>query len=420
MKISSLVRGRPAQARSSPTLGRASDAALGTAEEFILLSGAKVAAASYVDIMADLIGHDNCDFLSSYSQMSCAECRVSGAYCTDAIDQWLIDNFAVVSKPHLEKNAVNSEISQPLGSVWGYRPRFYGRAALAGGSHLGGQYVDLKGSGVAPGIEPVAGEHTNGLEYLGAALADYFYGGLVSSILRRSGTAYQAVKTYAVLDLGFDIIDGKFGRSPAGLHVRAAHDRSKMNSALPPSGSDAELIGLHIELILRSFGLTSTCIGTSIRFERDGAGRPVALDGQGTRYTSIKGIRAEIHDQYYSRFGSLPFEFANVQLTDDYDWTRRSASIIDFGHFDVRDRFKTILATRVGDRAFCVGTVVDPSSQYYVQPHPGLRLRSAFFGRDAVNAFSFTEALKVRAGRSSSGKTNRMVRRALFLSGSIR
>lgn len=184
------------------------------------------------------------------------------------IDQWLIDSAAYISTAQTGKNEVNTAITvNSNDSRIVYRPETYGRASVI---EAGSGLLDVKGTGVAYGKVPKNQSHANGLLSLGEAIREFTMQHMVEGIFShstkaigykpKSGQRLTTVKSYAVIDWGFDIYDtySKFkgsnnGLMRAGAVVRQAHARkpqSKGNTFLSAEEAD------ETEDLLRNYGVT--------------------------------------------------------------------------------------------------------------------------------------------------------------------
>lgn len=286
------------------------------------------------------------------------------------IDQWLIRNAALVSRVQAAQSEVNSTIATN-GTSTAYRPPLYGRALVVPveGAH---GLLDLKGTGVAPGRKATPAAHSNGLLSLGEALANVALRELIELIFRSAPTQFRTVPEYGVLDLGYDVC-GLIGvPTPAGMQVRRAHCRPVGGVELPLAGSPEQQVKLEIELLLRHYGVTSTSPATSFVIDdKNGdveityAGKPIPQhpDEQIANFLRLAGYQS----------GTMILEGVNVQLTRDSAIRPSRATVIDFGHYSVRDRFEHTLVSLVRDRSMRWGGAIQPDAPHFVQPHSLLR-----------------------------------------------
>lgn len=368
-------------------------------EKVVNVRSAEVVVADYKLIRNDFFSHLTAEFGAKYCSMSCQRCAEQGGACNQAIDNWLIKNAAVVSVNQTGQQDVNSEISADDANLNAYRPPGYGRALVVQVFDRiypeCANFIDVKGAGVGPGITPTNDVHGNGLEYLGFALADYLYGWLVDLVFSRTFPTYYVVPTYAVIDLGFDIVGGWAGTGPAALHIRRAHFRHPTGLQLPLSGSDEERVACHMELLLRLFGLTSATNSTSFRLDRESGS--VSYFGGPIIPTSEAEV-AKL-DQIKSHLNTGALEVSNIQLIRGSDWSKKTAQLVDFGNINGRNHFRHPFAIGARDAIYRISRIVNVGDQQFVQPIPKHSVNGSLFARETVNALAFFAAQGFRVGR---------------------
>ncbi len=369
-------------------------------DELLRVRGAKVVCANYRALLHDFPHVFGAEARRRNPLPGCDTCAEAGKLCIKAINAWLIRNSAFISRQQLQPNEVNSPISVDRDTVRrAHRPPEYGRAAIVSidsESREGdARYLDLKGVGVAAGKLPSHQPHSSGLDYLGSALADFFFGWLIDTIFARTCPSYHIVPVYAVLDLGFDIVGGAFGAAPAGLHVRRAHSRPF--PLLPLSGSAHEKLTIHVEMVLRLFGLTTSGFVTSYRLQGGEAdpklicfGGSLAIETDAERRKAaqlIDVIRASDGDG---------LDVLNVQLTNEGDWDEKTLEIFDFGHVRGARRFTAPLANPIRDGALRIGRITTPDQPSFVQPDPEIAVDTDLCDRESTNAYGFYTAARFR------------------------
>jgi hypothetical protein len=294
-----------------------------------------------------------------------------------AIDEWLVRNAALVSLPQAAQSAVNTPIPTGQTAV-AYRPPLYGRALVAPVDD-GPGLLDLKGTGVGPGRQPVSAAHSNGLLALGEALANIAFRDLIELIFRRAGTLLFTVPDYAVLDLGFDVRDLAGDLTPAAIQVRQAHRRPQGGAELPLAGSPEQQVKLEVELLLRHYGVTSTSPATS--FVIDDASGKVEITYAGK---PLPPHPPEQIDDFLRRLGytggRMIVEGVNVQLTRESAVKPSRAWVVDFGHYSVHEKFEHTLVSLVRNRAMRWGGAIKPADAGFVQPRPALAVDVAQWG----------------------------------------
>jgi hypothetical protein len=353
--------------------------------------GARVVCANYRALVHDFPHVFGAEARREAPLPGCDVCAASGKLCTKAINAWLIRNSAFVSLQQALPNAVNSPIDVDDEVKIAYRPPKYGRAVVvrldtpAGKDEPG--FLDLKGVGVAPGKTPSHQPHSSGLEYLGFAIADFFYGWLVDTIFARTCPRYHVLPVYAVLDLGFDIIGGGHGTAPAGLHVRRAHARPMY---MPRSGSAHEKLMLHVEFLLRSFGLTTSGYVTAFRLSSSGEdplltsfGRPVSITTDAEKQKAAQIVDA------IRESGGDQLDVLNIQSTSEADWEEKILEIFDFGQVEACSDFTDPLANAIRDGALKVGRIISPTHASFVRPNKKIAVDPDLCSRDSVNAYGF-------------------------------
>ncbi len=325
------------------------------------------------------------------------------------VEEWLLRNAALMSRSQLSGVArrVTSPIHTTGETVTAHRPPRYGRALVSAisdtetppyrdrwyrGRPRG--VLDLKGAGVAPGKKPGLDAYTSGLSSLYRILSDLFYQWLFDEIARRAAPHLWSVPSYAVLDLGFEILSA--APAPAGMQVRRAHRRPRAAVELPAVGSKEELLKFEVEALIRHYGLTSCTYGTSVHVS-ERAGRlavelgplPVELDAH---------REGKLRARMRGRAAPLRFDGVNVQLTRESSLSPRHAQLVDFGHYSVRDAFDSPLTGLARDRFLRMGTVVWPSDPHFVQPDPRVAIPQAQYSSSVTKPWAFDLALRFRAG----------------------
>jgi len=349
----------------------------------------------------------------------------------ETIDRWLITNAAFISSSQAGQAVANSPIHTEGPTIVAYRPSAYGRALVVSvgnddskvdsahppQSALAKGLLDLKGAGISPGRTPSREEHSNGLEYLGVALADLAMQKVIDEIFRRAAPSFRTVPVYAVLDLGFDILQAptfnafrglvpgpgwdQRGMFPAGMHVRRAHRRPLYGMDLPSSGSPAEIVKFEIEMLLRNYGLTSTTIGTALDIRYKAACVQVFYNRQPV--TGLNTAETQVVEQLRRSDGDeICLEGVNVQLAREVQLNPSSGQVVDFGQFNVRPFFEHAVASLVRDRPLHLGGVMWPDDPAFIRPDPELALPLEKWERMTLNSECFDMAEQFRRGALSS------------------
>ncbi len=299
------------------------------------------------------------------------------------IDTWLVENTAFVSTAQAAQTVVNTEI--PLGEekTLAFRPPDYGRAMVfsleenaraLGQTPPGSGLLDVKGVGVAPDKTPSADDHSNGLFELGSAFAEILMQQIIERAFRHAGGMFDTLPNYGAIDLGFDIIDGDGGQRHAGLLVRRAHVRQWSAGAFP-AGPLEEKYMMEIELLLRKYGITSTCAGTTY-----------TLWESGGQLYFVNKFRREIGqftadaEQFIRRkfpIAEKPVSIqgTNVQLTRNLDKNPPKTTLVDFTHYEIIDQCcSAVYVSMHNGHLFLGDTILHPDDVGFVHPDPQLAI----------------------------------------------
>jgi len=329
-------------------------------EKFVVLKKARVVLADYHEI------------LNSFPNLrerfgKSPDCR---GVC-ELLDDWVIQNAGVMSSAQCSENHLNTPVPRVASTVIGYRSSRMGRSCILPVEedelkNDGMVYaVDVKGCGIREGATDFTCEHRNGLLDLDKALEDYLKERLVARVLRHASTNFGVVKTLAIIDCGFLIVDGLGERGPAALCVRQAALRP-LRSDLPSYGSVEQSFSIEVELVLRSYGIT-TC-DSKIRIEKDNDSSKILVDGQ----EIYSHYPKQLIDTFVQSQGvQIPFtaDRINVQATALECPTREYFRLIDFGHYAFRKEFVDPIISLVNDRPFAWGGMLGTDSPQFCQPN---------------------------------------------------
>jgi hypothetical protein len=292
------------------------------------------------------------------------------------IDAWLIRSAALISERQASQSRVNTPIETEEEPIAVYRPPRYGRAFVA---RVPDGLLDLKGTGVAPGVEPTPEGQSDGLLPLEKALADLCIQEVIDGIFAHAGVAFWTVPTYAVLDLGFDIILANGQRAPAGLQVRKAHRRPLGGAELPRRGSAEQHVKFEIEMLLRHYGVTSSNAATTLSVEEHAGqlrflygGKPIDLYEPGELVPIEQAVR---------ELGAWQLDCVNIQNTREVSLNPSSTHLVDFGHYRVYSRFERPVLSLVSDRLMRWGGALGPDHPHFVAPHPDVALPEEHWGQ---------------------------------------
>lgn len=376
-------------------------------EEVEHISTARVVLAEYDVIQHDFheLGTDNLVSLNPGLLDLSAERREEAI--RSIIDDWLISNSAYISCSQASQAVVNTSIRTDGRRSVAYRPPKYGRAVVVPtlltsppgerrARHRSGSVglLDLKGAGVSPDRIPSSGVQSNGLEYLGLALSDFLVKKAIDHILSRSLPTVWTVPVYAVLDLGFDIIEGFHGAGPAGMHVRRAHRRR-----LEPRAPAVEhTVTFEIESTLRRYGLTAAPRDLQLHIRRTDGGITWQFgSGRVIRVRDLNRIGFSL--ALLRDTDALTLDQRDVQTAREVSGSPSTAQMVDFGAIRIESRFDCPLMRDFDGPA--ISEIIWPGSPDFVQPATHLQLPPDAWNRYALKALCFQLALDFR-GRALS------------------
>jgi hypothetical protein len=243
----------------------------------------------------------------------------------EEINQWLLDRTAYVSTPQAAQEAVNTKIHVGEETVEAYRPKDYGRSIVFDLGEEG--LIDAKGTGALKALSIF--DHSNGLASLGESLREYLYEKLVAKIFKHSGSPFQTVGTYAVIDYGFDVKGQNDSLARAGSVLRQAHDRATGAFSLIDNKT-----ALKVEKLLRTYGVTSA-----------GAHR-----------------------------NTMPYEWLNLQGT-------KGNAVVDFGGFLTVEKYeKALVQALTYPRVPLKNPLMNVAQVAKLQPNPEFRIPLDIWG----------------------------------------
>lgn len=297
-------------------------------------------------------------------------------------ERLLLARAAVVSRAQAAQREANTRICTTRRRVRAWRPPRYGRALVT--ALPGGGLLDLKGVGVAPNVRPSARHHLTGL----CTLSELLYGILIQwaidALCARDDPRLFTVPMYALVDPGFDAWQPRLRTfEPAAIQVRRGHRRPRRGIELPRLGTRLEALKLEIELRLRRRGLTSTNPATRLDLRIEGEVVRVFYGLQKVAWLRPKALRRLMRR---TRFDGrdLSFDGVNLQLTREVRTKDARAQLVDFGHFQVRERFTNPLASLAYKRLVRFGRALFPDQPGFVRPDPRRRLPFATWQPDKL------------------------------------
>lgn len=363
-------------------------------EQVCRVKTARVFQADYDLIQAHFPDVSSENLKKVYPELNDLPASLQANRIKEKIDDWLLYYTAFMSKQQTTQERVNTPIQITKEEVRAWRPPKYGRALVFSMTKIRAQadYVhpiplaketllDVKGCGIAPGVEPTFATHSDGLLKLSDALLEYSNQKAINGIFKHSKSQFKTLPLYAIIDLGFNI-KHKYGiRSRAALMIRQAHRRPHNPGGLPTYNSDEQHVQLEVELLLRRYGITSVNnITTLMVYEDKGklkleyGGHPVKFANEGQE----KNIR-EV-SRYKPEDGRKYFDGVNVQLTRDTSRNPSRATLVDFGTYRVRSRFENTVLSLVSDRLMRWGGSIFPHFQNYPQPDKNISVPAEVWG----------------------------------------
>ncbi|MEO5930686.1 MAG: hypothetical protein ABIR47_12190 [Candidatus Kapaibacterium sp.] len=363
----------------------------GLKEEMVIgLEGARVLHANY-----DLLRHDfpqlgTGRMIARFPELA----RLNGEELRLAIerniDSWIIRNCAYISEQQAAQTEVNTPISCSSRRVRAYRPLKYGRAlVLSLANNRAGDsspviierenedgLIDVKGTGCAPGIKPAAGAHRDGLLKLSDALIELLNQRLIQRIFRHSGSEFQTIPIYAILDPGFCITDEN---NAAAILVRRAHRRQAGSGGLSKYGSVEQIIQLEIELLLRRYGISSCNPITRVKMWKDADGLKIEYGRTPITFLTADQLGTLERVGFY-KGGIALFDGVNVQHTREVALHPSRAHIVDFGTYRVFERFDNPVLSLVWDRLLRWGGTIRPGTPRWPDPDPAIRISYEVWG----------------------------------------
>lgn len=376
-------------------------------EEARFTTGAKVILADYKLLQHDFPCLQDDRLEIEYPEIKLLEDDVRELVIKKRIDEWLIRHSCWVSFNQAAQDMVNTPIPVTEDETYVYRPTLYGRACITSiknnrealgiepppGFEDEDGLLDVKGFGLAPGQKHRYWNHGNGLLSLEEAFKEFLNQQLVQAIFRHSGSKMETLPTYAIIQLDFSLRNDLDIMGPAGLLVRRAHRRPENPGGLPVYQTEMQLIQLEAEMLLRHYGVTSCNYITGVRVWKDTEGQFRIKYGdhelQNLTPEQLKNL------EEVSRLDDKPlyFEGVNIQHTREFTLDPPHLTLIDFGSFEVREKFKYPILSLVSDRLLHWGGSIWPGFDNYPQPVEGVRVPFDIWGNN-THFWGFEVGLK--------------------------
>ncbi|MCB9232387.1 MAG: hypothetical protein H6581_12030 [Bacteroidia bacterium] len=376
-------------------------------ETAVFTTGAEVILADHALLQHDFPCLSDERLEMRHPELKVLEGEVRKMVIRQRIEEWLLRQCCFVSENQASQARVNTKIPVSGEQVPVYRPLLYGRATIISLKHnrdaLGWPadpgfededgLLDVKGTGLAPGIEPRYYNHGNGLLSLEEAFREYLNQQLTQAIFRHSTSKFETLPTYAVIRLPFDLqVVDETNMGPAALLVRRAHQRPLNPGGLPVYQTDMQLVQLEAELLLRHYGVTSCNYVTGVKVSKHDGVFQVRYGEHEVRHLNEDQMK-NLEEVSQIKDKSLYFEGVNIQHTRDFTLNPPHLTIIDFGSFEVRDRFTDPILSLVSDRLLHWGGSIWPHFPNYPQPVDSIRVPFDIWG-DNTHFWGFEVGLK--------------------------
>jgi len=358
-------------------------------ETVLRVAGARVVYANYT-----LLKHDFPQLQEAALEMehphlkTLQEAEKQQAIC-QLIDEWLLQHTAYISQNQANQTLVNTPILVGEERVTAYRPPHYGRALVfsveennkgllqgdgKGLSIYENRLIDVKGTGVAPGVQPRNLLHKNGLYQLGYAFVELVIQHLLQRIFWHSKSNFDTLPIYGILDLGFDELSEEKNH-PAGMLIRRAHRRPKKSGGLFAYGSTGQLVQLEAERLLRRYGITSVNSITTIRVWQEDGDLKIRYGEQDIEFLNAKQKAEIIRVSHFKEgMGELKFDGVNLQHTREIGLIPAMATLVDFQTYTVHEHFEYPILSLVSNKLLRWGGSIWPESERFVQPDPALQI----------------------------------------------
>jgi hypothetical protein len=295
-------------------------------------------------------------------------------------ERWLLDRAAVMSATQVGQEEVNTPIATCGDPRPAWRPTRYGRALVVPG------LLDVKGAGAGADRPPTLDTHGNGLLLLRDGLREVLFQWIVDEIFHRAEPRLWTVPVYGVIDCGFDAKTQAGTTEPAGLIVRRAHRRSPGNVDLPARGSRDEEVKFEIELLLRSYGITSANRGTRFLLRED---EYLQVYYSGVEQERLGEAEAAVVRGWMRGRPVVAADGVNIQTVRELELDPECRTqLVDFGHYQVRDRFEDPVVSLAYGCVLRWGAALWPDDPYFPQPRPGIALPVERWGFGALSATS--------------------------------
>ena len=354
-----------------------------TKERAYRVAGARAVLVNYALIQHDFSFLRNEALMRRFPDLNGMTAQARKAEIERIIDNWLVENTAYISGAQIDQDHVSTPITLGEEVTFAYRPPDYGRALVfslvenaksMGLEPLQGGLLDVKGVGVEPGETPTFEDHSNGLLDLGTALLEVLQQQIMERVFRHAGGEFDTLPNYGVIDLGFSIKWPEGPQTPAGLLVRRAHVR-QWDAGGFPSSKREEVYIMEVENILRKYGITSTCYGTTYTIW-EANGKAYYINNLQRNLIELTPEALKTLRKWFDiSTKPITVQSANVQLTRDLNKTNPKTTLVDFTHYNISEEFTHAIYTPDNKQVVYLGNMISrPGDPSFVQPDPKCRI----------------------------------------------
>ncbi|KAB7613619.1 hypothetical protein F9L33_09575 [Amylibacter sp. SFDW26] len=290
------------------------------------------------------------------------------------LQKWVIKNCGWISQAQSVNNAVNKRVKLKGEEKIGYRPLRYGRAAIVEVDENVTEptFIDIKGIGVAPDKIPELNYDSSGVLNINGGIVELIFERVLSKVFNLTSSNIDCVRTYAIIDLGFDCLSVDGSLLPSVCLARQAHERENGNMDIFPSNHERTDLSMKVEFFLRQFGITSSCRISQLELERDNGNLIIkhGFNNLGTidynTFSSNLGIEL--------KNGVTLIDVPNIQLGKLTSSRTTKNVLYDFGQYKYNDTFLNPILFMVTDKSLNWGTYILPSSDQFITRNPRVSL----------------------------------------------
>lgn len=250
------------------------------------------------------------------------------------IEQWILDEFAVISEPHLTTNTLHDPARSTGETVQARRPATFERTLVR---KVRGIEFDIKGAGLRPDRHPKLAPYATGLHYGHNALAEIYNQRLINALLSKH-TRIRTVPYLAaiLLPISCQYNDIRQFPVPMASLVRPHALRHKYGGDFLPFGCVESELCFIAELTLRSYGITSCASVGNLRVDDTGGSILATIRNQ--KLNSANSQQAYGITKKLGLSCPAEFDIINIQLAH-LETFSSPGHIIDFEQFSYEREF---------------------------------------------------------------------------------